>query len=140
MRALVCDWCGAVTTSREGWYEVQAASASRHAAFEDTPRSFCGLDCMADFVDDARTSPTGEVTGAAPLPVEVELAAVEAAEPVPAVEPIAKRAAVLGLALTGPHDDAESADEPEVDAAVDAIAEVEPPLRGLGRGLGRTGS
>ena len=150
MRALVCDWCGSVSTSRDGWYEVCAASASRHAAFDEAPRTFCGLDCLGDFVDDARTSPNGVVAGATPAPDRIDVsearpAALAAApavgQAVPQLQPeeVPARPALVGL-VTAP-----AAPAVPLAPAADLVADEEPPvveepLRGLGRGLGRTGS
>jgi hypothetical protein len=160
MRALVCDWCARVTTTLDGWYELQPTGDVQHPVFDHSPRTFCGLDCLGDYVDDARTSPTGHVMGAAPMPTEVALPAAERepgssehppAEPeVPAVEPEREETgrrpvSIVALAAALAADRALEGDiELEAEAASleqdPPLPETPAPLRGLGRGLGRTGS
>lgn len=123
MRALVCDWCGAVSVPHEGWLHVHETPAMLNGPLSGEPRTFCSLDCLGLLLDDLRTSPTGAVTGNTPPPVQVDVRA----EQPPVVEPYPEP--VEPSQLPG-------------DAEFDVVRIVtEPtPLRGLGRGLGRTGS
>lgn len=156
MRAVVCDWCAAVTTSPGGWYEVTPTGTPSHSVFAESPRTFCGLDCLGDFIDDARTSPTGEVTGAAPVPATVDVGPVipacrDSDVQIPAVEPDRTVPPRRPMSVVSPADALAAAPETEPAAEVGPAAprettlvaapvEAAPLLRGLGRGLGRTGS
>jgi hypothetical protein len=124
MHAVVCDWCGTVNVSAAGWLVVNEPEPVGESPFTGRYRTFCGADCLGDFVDDVRTVPAGGSLSHTPAPARLG--------PLPPVKPAAPATPVAPVVQL-PAQAAEPTGETH-------ISTPEPALPGLGSGLGRVRS